>query len=151
MDLYSLSAQQRCSVCLPGHVEHCWCCTQADKLKNIGKNHNLSYWSQSSRLMWHRINANSNHPVNHCPFHQITELFLRNYIYDAYVLLSPNSINHLLWSKVDIWNVNCVQTTPFIFDTQTGVLAKVSKFLKQIMSRPERDLNLQSSDSCRML
>ena len=55
------------------------------------------------------------------------------------------------WSKVNIWNVNCVRATAFTFDTWTGVLEKVSKFLRQKMSRPERDLNPQPSDSCRML
>ena len=34
------------------------------------------------------------------------------------------------WSKVNIWNVNCVWATAFIFDTWKGVLGKVSKFLK---------------------
>ena len=31
-------------------------------------------------------------------------------------------------SKANIWNVNCARATTFIFDTQTGVLVKVSKF-----------------------
>ena len=30
-------------------------------------------------------------------------------------------------SKVDIWNINCVRATTFIFDTGTDVLDKVSK------------------------
>ena len=55
------------------------------------------------------------------------------------------------WSKVNIWNVNCARATAFIFDTRTGVLGKVSKFLRQKMSRPEGDSNPQPSDSCRML
>ena len=55
------------------------------------------------------------------------------------------------WSKVNIWNVNCVRATAFIFDTRTVVLVKVLKFLRQKMSRPERDSNPQPSDSCRML
>ena len=54
-------------------------------------------------------------------------------------------------NKVNIWNVNCARATAFIFDTRTGVLVKVSKFLRQKMSRPERDSKPQSSDSCRML
>ena len=54
-------------------------------------------------------------------------------------------------SKVNIWNANCVQATAFIFDTPAGVLVKVSKFLRQKMSRPEGDSNPQCSDSCRML
>ena len=41
------------------------------------------------------------------------------------------------WSKVNIWNVNCAWATVFIFDTWTGALVKVSKFLRQKMSRPE--------------
>ena len=53
--------------------------------------------------------------------------------------------------KVNIWNVNGARATLFIFDTRTGVLGKVSKFLRQKMSRPEGDWNPQSSDSCRML
>ena len=36
-----------------------------------------------------------------------------------------------LWSIVNNWNVNCVRATAFIFDTRTGVLGKVSKFLRQ--------------------
>ena len=51
------------------------------------------------------------------------------------------------WSKVYIWNVNCARTTAFIFDTRTGVLVKVSKFLRQKMSRPEGDSNPQPSDT----
>ena len=46
-----------------------------------------------------------------------------------------------IWSKINIWNVNCARATTFIFDTRTGVLVKVSKFLRQNMSRPEGDLN----------
>ena len=43
----------------------------------------------------------------------------------------------LLWwyryflSKVNIWNVNHARSTAFIFDTRTGVLVKVSKFVRQ--------------------
>ena len=48
------------------------------------------------------------------------------------------------WSN--IWNVNCARTTAFIYDTRTGVLVKVSKFLRQKMSRPERNSKPQSSD-----
>ena len=46
-------------------------------------------------------------------------------------------------SKVNIWNVNCARATAFIFDTRMGVLAKVSKFLRQKMFRPEGDSNPQ--------
>ena len=35
------------------------------------------------------------------------------------------------WSEVNIWYVNCARATSFIFDTRTGVLVKVSKFLRQ--------------------
>ena len=54
-------------------------------------------------------------------------------------------------SKVNIWNINCAWATAFIFDTRTGVLEKVSKFLRQKMSRPEGDSTPppKSSDSCR--
>ena len=41
------------------------------------------------------------------------------------------------WSKVNIWNVDCGRTTAFIFDTWTGILVKVSKFLRQKISWPE--------------
>ena len=66
---------------------------------------------------------------------------------------------HWLWlwwyryflSKVNVWNVNCARATAFIFDTRTGVLVKVSKFLRQKMSRPEGNSNPQPSCSCRML
>ena len=34
-------------------------------------------------------------------------------------------------SKVNIWNANCARATAFIFNTRTGVLVKVSKFLRQ--------------------
>ena len=54
-------------------------------------------------------------------------------------------------SKVSIWNVNCARATAFIFDTRTGVPVKVSKFLRQKMSRPEGGSNPQPSDSYRML
>ena len=47
------------------------------------------------------------------------------------------------WSKVNIWYVNCARATAFIFDTRMGVLVKVSKFLRQKMSRPEGDSNPQ--------
>ena len=55
------------------------------------------------------------------------------------------------WSKVKIWNVNCARAIAFIFDTRTGVLGKVSKFLRQKMSRPEGDSKSETSESCRML
>ena len=45
------------------------------------------------------------------------------------------------WSKVDIWNVNCARATAFIFDTLTDVVVKVSKVLRQKMSRRERTSN----------
>ena len=61
------------------------------------------------------------------------------------------AINNNFCSKVNFLNVNCAQTTAFIFDTRTDVLVKVSKFLRQKMSRPEEDSNPQPSDSCRML
>ena len=53
------------------------------------------------------------------------------------------------WSKINIWKVNCGWITAFIFDTRTDVLVKVSKFLRQKMSRPEGHSNTQPSDSCR--
>ena len=40
------------------------------------------------------------------------------------------------WRKFN-WNFNCVRATSFIFDTRTGVLVKVSKSLRQKLSRPE--------------
>ena len=43
------------------------------------------------------------------------------------------------WSKVNIWYVNCARATAFIFDTWTDVLVKVSKFLRQKMSRPDAE------------
>ena len=39
----------------------------------------------------------------------------------------------------NIWNVNCVWTTTYNFDTRTDVLVKVSKFVRLKMSRPEGD------------
>ena len=48
------------------------------------------------------------------------------------------------WSKVNIWNANCTRATAFIFDTRTGVLVKVSKFLRQKVSPPEGDSNPQN-------
>ena len=41
--------------------------------------------------------------------------------------------------NVNIWNVNCVQATAFIFDSRTAVLVKGSGFLRQRMSQPEGD------------
>ena len=55
------------------------------------------------------------------------------------------------WSKVNIWYIDCVRATAFIFDTRTGVLVKVSKFLRHKMSGPEGDSNPQPFDSFRML
>ena len=55
------------------------------------------------------------------------------------------------WSKVNVWNVNWARATAFIFDTRTSVPVKVSKFLRQKMSRPEGNSNPQPSYSCRML
>ena len=84
----------------------------------------------------------------------------------------PNSLSicairarHLLWhvfeywlwryrvflSKVDVWNINSVWATAFMFDTRRDVLVKVSKFLRQKMFRPEGDSNPQPLDSCRIL
>ena len=51
----------------------------------------------------------------------------------------------------EIWNVNSARATAFIFDTRTGVLVKVSMFLRQKMSRPEGYSNSEPSDSCQML
>ena len=71
--------------------------------------------------------------------------------------LLSHVFEHRLWryryflNKVKIWNVFCAQATAFIFDTRTGVLVKVSTFLRQKIPRPEGDSNSQSWDSCRML
>ena len=51
------------------------------------------------------------------------------------------------WSKVNTWNAYCARATAFIFDTRNDVLVKVSKILRQKISRPEGDLNPQPSDS----
>ena len=68
--------------------------------------------------------------------------------------LLSDAFEYWLWrhkyfflSKVNIWNVNCVRATAFIIDTRTDVLAKVSTFFRQNMSRPEGDSNSQISDS----
>ena len=47
----------------------------------------------------------------------------------------------LLLSKVNIWNVNYARAITLIFDTRTDALLKVSKFLRQKMSRPQGDSN----------
>ena len=65
--------------------------------------------------------------------------------------LAPYLTKLVFWSKVNIWYVNCAHATAFILDTRTGVLVKVSKFLRQKMSWPEGDSNPQPSDSCQML
>ena len=39
------------------------------------------------------------------------------------------------WSKVNVSNANCARATAFIFDTRTDILVKVSKFLRQKISR----------------
>ena len=55
-------------------------------------------------------------------------------------------------SKVYIWNVNCARATAFIFDTRTSILVKVSKCLRQKMSRPEGgSLNLRIHAECSKL
>ena len=41
------------------------------------------------------------------------------------------------WSNVKMWNVNCTRATWFFFGTPTGVLVKVSKFLRQKMFRTD--------------
>ena len=53
-------------------------------------------------------------------------------------------------SKANIWIVYCARATAFIFDTPTDVLVKVSKFLRQKMSRPEgaRTPNLPIHAEC---
>ena len=71
----------------------------------------------------------------------------------------------IFWRKVNIWNINCVQATALIFDTRTDVLVKVSKFLRQKMSRPEgrererlslsaflvtEDINLRGARTCNL-
>ena len=51
-------------------------------------------------------------------------------------------VEYWLWcyryffNKVIIWYGNCARATAFIFDTRTGVFGKVSKFLREKMSRP---------------
>ena len=55
---------------------------------------------------------------------------------------------YVLKLSFEMWSV---RATTFIFDSRTDVLVKVSKFLKQKMSRPEGHSNSQSSYSCRML
>ena len=39
--------------------------------------------------------------------------------------------------KLNIWNVNYAQATAVIFDSRTNILVKVSKDLRQRMSRPD--------------
>ena len=64
-----------------------------------------------------------------------------SFIWDVIIHPCPNvncgwdvqfmAINKYFLSKVNIWNVKYVRATAFIFDTRTGVLVKVSKFLRQ--------------------
>ena len=61
-----------------------------------------------------------------------------------------NGVNYI-WSKTNIWNANYARATAFIFATWTDVFVKVSKLLRQKMSRPEGDSNPQPWKSCRML
>ena len=66
-------------------------------------------------------------------------------------LMTHTHIHIYIWNKVNIWNVNCARATASIFDTWTDVLAKVSKFLRQKMSRPEggtRTPNLRIHAEC---
>ena len=50
---------------------------------------------------------------------------------------SPSSAcTYFFLSKGNIWNVNCVRATAFIFNTQTDVFVKVSIILRQVMSQP---------------
>ena len=48
---------------------------------------------------------------------------------------------NMFWSKIDIWNANCPRETAFISARKDVVLVKVSKLLRQNMSRPEGDSN----------
>ena len=67
---------------------------------------------------------------------------LKLLIHSQTSMLQPLKFGNVyIWNKVNIWNVNCVRATAFIFDTQTDVLEQVSKFLRQKLSLPEGDSN----------
>ena len=48
-----------------------------------------------------------------------------------------------IYTRVNIWNVNCVRTTTFVFDSRTGVLVGVPKF-----SKGSRTPNLRINAEC---
>ena len=73
-----------------------------------------------------------------CQDEKVSRNVLELYLYIKSYMPFSNKCFYF-WSKVDIWNVNCALATALIFDTRTDVLVKVSKFLRQKMSRPERD------------
>ena len=66
----------------------------------------------------------------------------------------PNSISicamKYLWSKVNIWNINCARATAFIFDTRTGVPVKCQSFWdrKCLDMRGTRTPNLRIHAEC---
>ena len=68
--------------------------------------------------------------IQHC-------LKYENKVNENKVLSYCKTIRYIRYclSKVNIWNVNCVLATSFIFDTRTGVLVKVSTPLRQKVSR----------------
>ena len=55
------------------------------------------------------------------------------------------SLEESFLSKFIIWYGKCARATALIFDLRTGVLVKVSKFLRQKMARPEGGSNPQPS------
>ena len=73
-----------------------------------------------------------------CPVHcRICERCLLAIIFTTTMLTNTSLGVKIFLSKVNIWNVYCARVTAFIFDTRTYVLVKVSKCLRQKMSRPE--------------
>ena len=153
-------------------------CTLLDSLWPSHPTWNHSPGSTLAQVMFCCLTTPS-HRLDHCwpiikvaPWHttesnvtrRVYELNLKNVSGDYTFIITNISLRgfrrHLLravdWSTAPmpmtyLWNVNCEWATAFIFYTRTDVLVKVSKFLRQKMSRPERDSNPQPSDSCRML
>ena len=62
-------------------------------------------------------------------------------IYSNRIFQTGMYVYIFIWSNVNIWNANFARATAFINDTRTDVLVKLSKFLRQKMSRSEGDLN----------
>ena len=122
-------------------------------IKRLNKQSRGWWFKTPSPPLWRHCNEIDNDDFCNWlaePFRQQTlELLLCRIVY-IYIYIYICIYMYVYIYKVNIWNVNCAQASAFIFDSRTDVLMKVSKFLRQKMSRHQRDSSSQTSDSCRM-